>query len=668
MTRQIFRAVPLTLLICAVLPSVASKTSEPNAEADFTATIPKAGLQGDVEKVFFLGPSNTLQVIDQTGAAVYLPEKSANAQETSSKPYSVAYRFEKGACDFTKTVNFKDAFRGYTTAVWDQEQTDSEMGGGGSAERVVKYRFTNPPAEYLGERLSFCVRFKTVLALTTDSGTSTSTVATHASTSGSTQPASTSNDGSQLQTPDSTLPPAQTEDQDTDREENEEVSESVAHSQEENKDAHEASSQVSGALSGEEHPPAPNHEPAAPEKSDIPKKSPILQAAEENSGGEPQTHASTQTGPSRQPAQDSQKVTSEVPDKKVQNNQTDNGKMRTDEAEPDEFLKPKPASPPSEVVSGPSEKESSAQQEQGSMSKDEEAKAKEGDIQKKSHEKPLESGVEAPHAPVPEEQARESNEEVEKAPAAPAGQKDPSRAAHPDVSGNKVNSNQGSDDSRQEKSEVTKEDSTSKKDGEQLESDKKEMHGELVVPEHVGSHVAEDPSHIVADPAPTKEHEDVDKIKEEVREDDINEALNEQPTDSSVESAEGKEHETDASEAGKLAEASAVSGAEEQPSTVPQSAVPHDGVASNQTNEDSRTENAEVTEAEHASKEEEKGLARGVGDEPGAPARRLTENAEKKVVYLTVIVHSAAWGFASGISVLSVFIFAAAATLLSASS
>ncbi|KFH09324.1 Toxoplasma gondii family A protein [Toxoplasma gondii VAND] len=668
MTGQIFRAVSLTLLIGALLPSAASKTSEQNAEADFTATIPKEGLQGNVEKVFFLGPSNTLQIIDQTGAAVYLPEKSANTQQSSSKPYSVAYRFENGACDFTKTVEFEDIFPDYTTAVWDQEQKDSETSGGESAEKVVKYRFTNPPAEYLGEGLSFCVRFKTVLAPKTDSGTNTSTVATQASTSGSTQPSSTSSDTSQPQTPNSTPPTAQTDNQDTSSEESQQASGSVAHIHEERGDTHGVSSQVSGALSGEEQPPAPKHELAAPGQSDIPKKNPILQTAEENSLGEPQTHTSSQTGPSSQPAQDSEKVTSEVPDNKVQSNQTDNGKLPTGEAEPDEFLKPKPASPPPEKVPSPSEKEPSTEQEQGSMSKDEEKKSEEDDLQKVSHENPLENGVETPHAPVSKEPAHESNEEVEKAPAAPAGQKDPSAAAQPDVSGDELNSNQGSDDTRQEKSEVTKEDSTSKKDGEQLESGKEQVPGELVAPQPVGSQVAEDPSHIVADPTSTKEHEDVDNVKQEVQEEDIKEASNEQTTHSSVEPAEGTGYETDASEAGKLAEAPAVSGAEEQPSTVPHPAVSHDGVSLDQTNEGSRAESAQITEADPASKEEEKGIARGAGDEAGAPARRLTENAEEKVAYLTVIVHSAAWGFASGISILPVLFFAAAATLLPASS
>ncbi|KYF40489.1 Toxoplasma gondii family A protein [Toxoplasma gondii ARI] len=185
MARQLFRVVCLTLVTGTVLSCAASE-KEPTATADFTATIPKTGLERSVEKVFFLGPSNTLQVIDQTGAAVYLPEKSANTQESSSKPYSVAYRFENGACDFTKTVEFKDIFPDYTTAVWDQEQKDTS--GGESAEKVVKYRFTNPPAEYLGEGLSFCVRFKTILAAGLGSPTKTST-------------SSTSHGGSDGQTP-----------------------------------------------------------------------------------------------------------------------------------------------------------------------------------------------------------------------------------------------------------------------------------------------------------------------------------------------------------------------------------------------------------------------------------------------------------------------------------
>ncbi|CBZ56336.1 unnamed protein product [Neospora caninum Liverpool] len=180
MERQLFRAVCLTLLLGTVLSCVASETSEQKPAANFTTTIPKEGLERDVEQVFYLGPSSTLQVIDETGKAKYLPEPSTTSDDALSEQYSVAYRFENGTCDFTQTLVFNDAFPGYTKPLWAPDKSGSAETEGAPSGGRVRYTFTTPPEEYLGGGLSFCVRFKTVLASGSESQTSTSTTPTSA--------------------------------------------------------------------------------------------------------------------------------------------------------------------------------------------------------------------------------------------------------------------------------------------------------------------------------------------------------------------------------------------------------------------------------------------------------------------------------------------------------
>ncbi|RQX70367.1 Toxoplasma gondii family A protein, partial [Toxoplasma gondii CAST] len=53
-----------------------------------------------------------------------------------------------------------------------------------SSKRSVRYIFTNPPEEYLGEVTSFCVRFKTVQASGSNTETSTTAPTTSATSSG----------------------------------------------------------------------------------------------------------------------------------------------------------------------------------------------------------------------------------------------------------------------------------------------------------------------------------------------------------------------------------------------------------------------------------------------------------------------------------------------------
>ncbi|KYF40469.1 Toxoplasma gondii family A protein [Toxoplasma gondii ARI] len=189
MGSHIFRAVYLTLLIGSVLRCGGSEQSEtPKTEADFTTTIPKTGLEKDLQQVFTLGPSNTLQVIDETGDADYLPKEGENLREALDTPYSVAYRFVNGACDFNETVKFKNAFPGYEKPVWVSEESSSGEGVNSPSGKAVRYTFTNPPAEYLDGGLSFCVQFKTFLASGSQTSTSTAATSGSSASAGGTKP------------------------------------------------------------------------------------------------------------------------------------------------------------------------------------------------------------------------------------------------------------------------------------------------------------------------------------------------------------------------------------------------------------------------------------------------------------------------------------------------
>ncbi|EPT25326.1 Toxoplasma gondii family A protein [Toxoplasma gondii ME49] len=175
----------LALLMNSVLPSVASETNHLTPEADFTATIPKSGLERNVEKVFSLGPSDRLQVIDETASAVYLPQKSGSNEDNSSGQYGTAYLFLNGTCDFDKTIQLKDAFPGYPKPLWVREESSSSGNDEeASSKRSVRYIFTNPPEEHLGKVTSFCVRFKTVQASGSNTETSTTAPTTSATSSG----------------------------------------------------------------------------------------------------------------------------------------------------------------------------------------------------------------------------------------------------------------------------------------------------------------------------------------------------------------------------------------------------------------------------------------------------------------------------------------------------
>ncbi|KYK65269.1 Toxoplasma gondii family A protein [Toxoplasma gondii TgCatPRC2] len=118
MEGQTLRAVCLFLIIGTFLSFATIETKASKNPVDFTVTILKDGLEKNVEQVMNLGPSGTLRVTDETAEAVYQPENNNGADGTLTSPYDSAYRFENGACDFTKTLNFKEAFPGYTKPMW----------------------------------------------------------------------------------------------------------------------------------------------------------------------------------------------------------------------------------------------------------------------------------------------------------------------------------------------------------------------------------------------------------------------------------------------------------------------------------------------------------------------------------------------------------------------
>ncbi|CBZ56372.1 unnamed protein product [Neospora caninum Liverpool] len=218
------RAFWLTVLIGGFLPCVLCDTSDLTAvDPDFTVSIPKDGLPEDLEEVFFLQPAGTLRVIDETGSAVYMPQMSTDSEDgasarirtdsgdASSETYSAAYAFVNGKCDFTKEIQYKDAFPGYSQPIWVRTASaDAAEAKASSAGAVANFTLTNPPEEYLTEVVSFCVRFKTFLA----SGSSTTTTTPTTETSKA-ESSSTSSDTSKPTEPPAPVTPSEGSDHTT---------------------------------------------------------------------------------------------------------------------------------------------------------------------------------------------------------------------------------------------------------------------------------------------------------------------------------------------------------------------------------------------------------------------------------------------------------------------
>ncbi|KEP65110.1 UNVERIFIED_CONTAM: hypothetical protein HHA_243110 [Hammondia hammondi] len=184
MKRQALRAVLLTFLVATVVPCTASDANEPESEPDFIVTIGSRGVEENSQQVFFLGPSATLRVVDEGNKAVLLPEPSTTDGDNTPQ-FRVAYVFENGSCNFTKTLAYRDAFRGYSRPLWVRSSAHVGRGEEVPAGTVANYTFTSPPADSMSGGVSFCVRFTTSAAATTSTTTKSPTTPADSTTTSS---------------------------------------------------------------------------------------------------------------------------------------------------------------------------------------------------------------------------------------------------------------------------------------------------------------------------------------------------------------------------------------------------------------------------------------------------------------------------------------------------
>ncbi|ESS33564.1 Toxoplasma gondii family A protein [Toxoplasma gondii VEG] len=170
------RVVCLAVLMASIRHCATSEISDTLIKTDFSITIPKEGLQAHVEKVFHLGPSQTLGVFDFSNSASYLPASPASetGKRSSDQVGSSAFAFENGKCNFERVIGYNQLFPGYETPLWVRASSSTNSDGVDSTQ-VTTYMFTNPSEEKLYGRVSFCVRFKTVRPPTGSEGSSTST-------------------------------------------------------------------------------------------------------------------------------------------------------------------------------------------------------------------------------------------------------------------------------------------------------------------------------------------------------------------------------------------------------------------------------------------------------------------------------------------------------------
>ncbi|EPR56742.1 toxoplasma gondii family A protein, partial [Toxoplasma gondii GT1] len=179
------RVVCLAVLMASIRHCATSEVSDTLIKTDFSITIPKEGLQANVEKIFHLGPSQTLGVFDFSNSASYLPASSDSetGKRSSDQVGSSAFAFENGKCNFDRVIGYNQLFPGYETPLWVRASSSVNSDGDDST-KATTYKFTNPPEENLYGRVSFCIRFKTVGATEESDGTS---VTTQRPTSGSSE-------------------------------------------------------------------------------------------------------------------------------------------------------------------------------------------------------------------------------------------------------------------------------------------------------------------------------------------------------------------------------------------------------------------------------------------------------------------------------------------------
>ncbi|PFH36742.1 Toxoplasma gondii family A protein [Besnoitia besnoiti] len=101
----------------AALQSTCTLAAE--LKPDFTGTIPREGVNTEAQKVVWLGASRTLLVEDWAGP-IFLPQLDGGSPPDPSleQMNSVAYVIENGACDFSKTVEYKKLLPDYQAPLW----------------------------------------------------------------------------------------------------------------------------------------------------------------------------------------------------------------------------------------------------------------------------------------------------------------------------------------------------------------------------------------------------------------------------------------------------------------------------------------------------------------------------------------------------------------------
>ncbi|EPT27670.1 Toxoplasma gondii family A protein, partial [Toxoplasma gondii ME49] len=144
------RVVCLAVLMASIRHCATSEISDTLIKTDFSITIPKEGLQANVEKIFHLGPSQTLGVFDFSNSASYLPASPATetGKRSSDQVGSSAFAFENGKCNFDRVIGYNQLFPGYETPLWVRASSPANSDEEGSTE-VTTYKFTNPPEENL---------------------------------------------------------------------------------------------------------------------------------------------------------------------------------------------------------------------------------------------------------------------------------------------------------------------------------------------------------------------------------------------------------------------------------------------------------------------------------------------------------------------------------------
>ncbi|EPR60663.1 toxoplasma gondii family A protein [Toxoplasma gondii GAB2-2007-GAL-DOM2] len=202
MKRHALQVVLLAFFVVNVAPSAASEGNGTETGADFTVTISREGVKEDSQQVFSLGPSASLRVVDESNKAIFLPQPTTAEQDTAAQ-YSLAYVFEKGKCNFEKTFAFSDAFPGYSRPLWVRSSSQGSRVEASPLESAAYYTLTNPPAKFLSEGVSFCVRFTSPPAIKTTTTTQSpttiaaeTTVVPPASTGSSSAPSTGSGDSS----------------------------------------------------------------------------------------------------------------------------------------------------------------------------------------------------------------------------------------------------------------------------------------------------------------------------------------------------------------------------------------------------------------------------------------------------------------------------------------